>query len=774
MGNKDIRTNVVIAAETKGFDAARQKAAKVTSEAAKGMAAQVKGFGDAEKGSAALNKALERLNKTKFTDVGKQIGGLKDNLSELHKKQHVVTEAMAEMDDKAGPAYEKLKERLKQINQEAKSTTTRIKSLTGAFAKQAEVIETTKIKRKAFAQGMAQGGFPIPGIGLQRGPGMGSQMRGMALGMGLRGAVSGIGAAGSAAFGGVQGMARGISAIPLVGGALAGQFQQAAAYAQQNIAWQRTKLAQAPYMESTQDILRRQVSLSRNAAYQKAVQQRQASESDVSALVARASYLEERASTVERIKGGGVVGGDEILNLIQREEQTREPVSRYMKSIGKRNIRKLGRKDITRDDPGLLRLQARQLDDEMATALASQRKADDAVIRAEVKARSRMRDPLAGIGSMGVSLMGVSKPEAAQMAGAIAQAGGGYISGARQRGLIGEGFAARTAFGIGPETTGAFFGAARRGGLVGGGGRSGSAFKDAIAEGLEMGFSRSEVNKWMQMTAQGIQRFENTGIPINTKSISDLAGDISGAGLTGTRAAAMARGITGGLQGIGSRGIQSGTDLMMLQLVGGYRGGGAADYRAARSRLEELDIGGQGVGGLARNTKVSEALRRVMSMAGGDKASQAELLQQVVTRLGGQGSVKEFDWLASFLRGETGSPEQQLAIQKEGARRADGASAAESILEKGGLKALARTSISGYAPDVKKMASLENRQIAVGAKMVKTVMKLEDASMKTTEALNKNLGGAIDKAADGLIFLQKKAIAAAEAIAEGQLPGFTS
>ena len=77
----------------------------------------------------------------------------------------------------------------------------------------------------------------------------------------------------------------------------------------------------------------------------------------------------------------------------------------------------------------------------------------------------------------------------------------------------------------------------------------------------------------MQQTAQGIRQFETTGIPINTPSISALAGDIAGAGITGTRAARMAGGMAAGLQGIGQRGIQSGIDHLMLQLIGGFRWG---------------------------------------------------------------------------------------------------------------------------------------------------------------------------------------------------------
>ena len=756
MANKNIRTNVIVSAEAKGFDTVQQKSAKVSAEAAKGMAQQVKGFKDAEKGSVTFHKSLEKLNKMSFKDVQKQIGGLKDNLSELKKTQFAVTDAMSGVDGKAGPAYSKLKERLKQVRDESKQTESQISSLTSAFAKQAQESEKAariaEQRKGAFVQGMAQGGLPMPAPFLQRGPGMGRQMAGMAVGMGARGAMRGASALGSATFGGVQGMAQGLGAIPLVGGVIAGQFQQSIGYAQQNIGWQRSRLANAPYMESMDDFKRRR---SISAESVSAVKRREASEGDVSALIARASYLEERANMVEKIKKGESVGGSEVLNMVQREVKTREPVSQYMESTGRRSLRNLSRRDITRDDPGLLRLQASELDKEIASALSSQRKA----VSEEKKAISKgsgMRDPMAGVAGMGVNLMGVSMTEAEQMAASIAQAGGGYVGGARQQELIGQGFAAKTAFGIGADTTGAFFGASRRGGLTGTGG--GNGFKDAIAEGLEMGLSRSEVNKWMQMTAQGISQFETTGIPINTGSISDLAGNISGAGLTGTRALSMARGITGGLQGIGSRGMQSGTDMMMLQLVGGYKGGGASEYRAARSRLEELNMGGQGVDAIAGNSKIANALKRVMGLAGGDRGSQAELLQQVVTKLGGRGSVKEFDWLQRSLSGGEATPEQFAAIQQEKAMRAAGAGRAAGIRKKGGLKDLASGMVGTYSPGARAMAGLENQQIDAGGKVVGRVISLEQASINTAKAFENLAGKHIDTLTASLGALSDEAL----------------
>lgn len=803
MANNDIRTNVVISAETKGFDTAQQKAAKVSSEAAKGMDAQVKGFADAEKGSVAFQKALDRLNKMTFREVQKQIGGLKGNLVDLHKEQLALTEVMSSIDDKAGPEYDSLKERLKKIKDQSKDTEQQVSSLTKAFAKQAqEADRAAKIAEQrsgAFLQGMAQGGLPMPAPFLQRGPGMGRQMAGMAVGSGLRGAMNMGRGAGTAMFGGVQGMATGISSIPMVGGALAGQFQQAAAYAQQNIEWQRTRLAVAPYMESTgARTARGNLLAAGSSAYSSARAKRNATQSEYLRLGQERSFLQdeqrsriarsamEAQATRNRKKGGGTLGEaagqvwddisgsfhDALMDMgittttgRQRLERKQRYDTTSASVTEKYSKKRLGDKELSN--------RISELDKQLELKAVALSDADVATARARRSASSRLGGGIFGsISSMGLNLMGAGKPEAAQVAAAIAQAGGGYARGAKDQGILSAGFAAKTVYGIGPETTGAFFGAGRRGGMVGAEGRSGDAFKNALAEGLSLGFSKSELNRWMQMTAQGIQQFEQTGIPVNTTSISALAGEIIGAGITGTRAAALSRGISGGLQGIGSQGIQSGTDLMMLQLVGGYQGGGAADYRAARARMERMDIGNRQVGELAGDTTVSNALRTVMKMAGADPASQAELLQQVVTRLGGRGSVTDFDWLQRRLSGGEATPEQLKAMKKEGRRRRAGSVEAGVVLADQGLEGMAAQTVREYAPSVQKQEALRNRQITEGGKMVDNVIALEKAAFKTTQTFNTLAGDTINNLTENINIFSTRVLEAAEYLKEFGINGF--
>jgi hypothetical protein len=300
--------------------------------------------------------------------------------------------------------------------------------------------------------------------------------------------------------------------------------------------------------------------------------------------------------------------------------------------------------------------------------------------------------------------------------------------------------------------------------MVGATGEAGTAYKAVLSEGLKMGLEGSEMTAYIQQMAQGIQQFESTGIPINPKSITALAGDISRTGITGTRALAMAGGLAGGLQQIGQRGIRGGVDHLMLQLLGGYRGGGAGEYRAARARLEELGgtVAGGGVEGVAGTSRITGALGQIMRFAGGDPGAQTELLQRAMEQMGVRGSVREFDWLARSIRGEEATGEQLEAIRREEGRLAKGFEREEAIREGGGFERAARRAVSTYGPGARAQANLVNRQIAAGRRMVGVVMKLENMALNTTNAFNKLTGEPLKKVIDGLDTLSQKAFDAAD------------
>ena len=553
---KDIRSGVIVEAQTKGFETAQQKVAKFNAEANQGVAAQAKGFAETEKSSASLDKALERLKKnftgsasefkkqiqavTKefntldridFKDVQKQIGGLQEELVGLNKEQAAVTSVMGGMADKSSDAYGKLENHLKDITSEARTTERQISSLTGAFAKQSKEVQKLadidKRRRGAFVQGLAQGGLPFPAPFVQRGPGMGRQVAGMAIGRGVMGGIRGGRAVGGAAFGGVQGMARGLGALPLVGGALAGQFSAAAQYAQQNIQWQKTKLEQAPYMEGVGDIRERHAYLSkRSAKFKKALAVRKEARSAVEQAAEESQYIKQAMRDKERAKRDDIALGEagkkgvvaftkeEFSQGIAKHQREyakfKNPLTSGFKTAMEGGIsgmlsgatmeelivggleRGIAEAKVTRKKGKILPIEelTKNLEKSQARLEASEIKsvkADKDLARVEKGASKKYGvDPFRDVTKLGLSLLGVSKPEAAQAAGSIIRAGGGRKAEAQGQGMIAAGFAAKSAYDIDYGTSGAFLSGGRRGGLAGARGQADEAFKKTLAEGLQM------------------------------------------------------------------------------------------------------------------------------------------------------------------------------------------------------------------------------------------------------------------------------------------------
>lgn len=824
-----------LSAETKGFATAQQKATKLNEAIAKGTAEQTKGFAAAQKQSEILDKALGRLTKTfsgtsgeikkqvqtvmkemstlgkvDFKGAKKELGDLQDHLSGLQQEQVAVTKVMADMADKTSEPYQKLKDHLKGISGEARTTSRRIEHLTRAFSAQFEeakrAAEQAEKARGAFVQGLAQGGLPFPAPFLQRGPGMGRQVAGMAIGKGIMGGARGAQAMGGAMFGGVGGLAQAMQALP-GGGVLSGQFMTAAQYAQQNIQWQRTKLGMAPYMEDVGQMQERGDYLTQRSARLKSARSKK-EKADVEleqaqdqlrtlGIAAQHMYRQKREKEAraeilspegEKVfqKGKGIADkakdaliayGDTVdatLELVKKGDLWGAVTGKGGDIAAKKEIE---RRELLTTSKGEMK-SIEELDkkrDEVYDKMDKRRKKSlkaDADYRKELSKASKKygAGPFRDVGALGVGLMGVGKPEAAQFVGGMIQAGGGFAGEAREQGMLGTSMAAKTLFGAGPEVSGAFLQAGRRGGMVGGGGRAGGAYTDAIAEGLRMGFEGSEMTNYLQQMAQGIQSFQATGIPINPKSITTLAGDITKSGITGTRAMAMAQGLTGGLQQIGQRGIRSGLDHIMLQLVGGYQGGGAKEYRAARARMQDLagTVQGGGVEDVAAQSTIMGALRQLMKFAGGDESAQAEMLQRAMEQLGVRGGVREFDWLQRQLAGEEFTPEQMAAVGREYSttpgkegRRVKGAGRVRALTGEGGrldLEKAARTAVGTYAPGARAQAAIENRQIAVGRRMVGVVNQLEGMAVSATDAFTELTGKPLQMAIKGLGALGKSAL----------------
>ena len=214
---KDYKTNVIIDHQVKGVEKLKQGGDRVASSLSK------------------MRGSLQTLKK-EYADTQKALDGLTKALN----KQTDTTERLAKKREELAS--------LKKVEASAKAAQREVERRNREEQRRQEQISG------AFTQGLVQGGFPVPAMFLQRGPGMGRQLAGMGVGR-IAGTGLGMGKAGLAgSFTGVAGLQQFLSSIPYVGGLLAGQVGKLAGYAEQNIGYQKTELGAAPYLSEFQDL----------------------------------------------------------------------------------------------------------------------------------------------------------------------------------------------------------------------------------------------------------------------------------------------------------------------------------------------------------------------------------------------------------------------------------------------------------------------------------------------------------------------------------------
>lgn len=252
---RDVRTNVVLTAETKGLDKALREVLGINQTALEGLKEQSHAYGK----------------------VQKDVKGMQTVLQDLTKRQLELRRAMAAVDDKSSSTYREMEEDLKKVNRAATEQAKTINLVARAYQAEAEAAKKLSAaqrevmnqqrqqekqqqeqRRGAFTQGFLQAAAPgMAPLFLQRGPGMGRQFAGQMLGTGLRRAGQfGWGMTGGGAFSGLQGMQQGLAGIPIVGGFLAGQLGTAAGYSQQALEYQRQRVEALPYLGGPGNIQR--------------------------------------------------------------------------------------------------------------------------------------------------------------------------------------------------------------------------------------------------------------------------------------------------------------------------------------------------------------------------------------------------------------------------------------------------------------------------------------------------------------------------------------
>lgn len=694
---KDVKTNVVVGVQTRGVKEARRETNAFNKELANGAKEQSKRYVDAQKDLSNLTKEIERS------------GAVARRVSEQTaraKKQQLAEEERA------------IRRATRRAEQEM------MRSVRQAHRQK----EKDDAKRAgAFRQGLAQGGLPLPAPFLQRGPGMGRQLAGMAVGKAISGTVGGVAGAALTGIGGIQ---QALSGIPILGGAMAGQLGAAASYTQQHIQLQRQRIGMASYLTSPGQLAK---SGEFNAARNAAQRERDALQSERDYTEAELTLAPIDTALNERMAGLGKDGryADQL-----RRYGARHPGLQTQLAGG--NLEKLRQKEKT-------------LAAKLATQDAALAKKDAAISKMPKGAPAA--PGLGGLQALGLSLLGVGKAEAEQSAAGIVQAGGGRLQEARQNDIIRTGFAAKTLYGVQEGTSGAFLKGARRGGLVGAQGDAGRAMTEAIQAGLRMGLETSEISDYLNSIAQGIQQFEQTGIPVAKDSIAGMGQAFAvGGAITGTRAMKMGTGLTNYAQTMGQRGIKGGGDLLMLQMLGGYKGGGAKGLQDALINMEQMkgNIKDKFVGNSAWEVSTEDAtsdfLRKIIEFSGGG-AGGVMGLQKQLSRMGVTLSQGESRILGKRLMGEELDAMDQSVIDLESERRESGYGEALRIgatTRSGklvGMSGSAAKAVSRLGGSAKAQTAIQNRQLNIGRDMAPAVLSLERAATTTNEAFKDLIKG---------------------------------
>jgi hypothetical protein len=691
-----LRTDLLVSYQSKGYSEVQNQMGKLAGSAAKANEQQARGYSE-------VNTEVERLRK--------RLQDLSVEQLELNKQMEAV--------DRASPAYKKLQEQLKGVQREGQGVERMLRQVERAFKDQTDSADKAATKhlkameemqrRGSLMQGLIQGMVP-EAAGLQRGPGMMRQ----AIGMGAGRAVRGMGAGMMGVpFSGAQAIATTLREIPFAGGLLAAPFEQASQFGGQALQVQRQRMQMLPSM-------------------------------NIAGFGARTRRTEQAALRRER---GGIEErvGQFRAGLIQRTPMEPLPEGTPMFSFEQ------GRGFAPTEE-------AQRLPPGIEEATRGERRRQEEAVRRRVRRRAR-RDLFGGIRGAGRELLGVGEPEALQRAQAMVGAAGGTMQGLRRQGMLRTGMAAEALFGVQAPTAGAFARGGRLGAFAGAQpgerGMGARAMTEAIAGAMEMGLSGAEIPNYLQQIAGGITQWEQTGIPVAREALVGFGTEISKLGLGGVRGGAVGAGFVRAAQGLSRRGPQSAGELMMLQTLGGFQGGGAGAFEQAQIQMEQLDptkIGSE---------QIQNLIGRYMQAGGGGAAGRI-LARQQLGQMGIQVGAEEMQLLGRRISGEKLSKAQEQRMRMLSEQRQEAAVGAPRTPKQMQDQAIKMLDMFGGA--LQKQASIQNDQIKAGEKMIPMLHALEGTSTALAKKFGELAGDPLGDFAGSLERAAKKLIAFEEGI----------
>lgn len=626
---------------------------------------------------------LGRSSKKAMVESQQEVARLEGSLRRLASEQVRLNRAL-EATDRGTKAYRTLTEELRGVQRQAAQTTTTITALERAYQEAGQ-------RRGAFTQGLLQGAVPGAAF-IQRGPGAMRQAAGVGVGRALRGVAGGMA---QTPFTGASGLAQALQSIP-GGGFLAMPLMTAMGQAQQALGFRQTQMQQAPFlggmgMQVAQARARRGAGARAAEAAQLAAFERPVSAADIRERVGGGVAAEARRRGVEVSTGSPM---DMLRNMVSM------PGTTAARQTQARNIQA----ELARDGENRAKAEF-DIRNERATK-AFRKEMEKTRNQAAAGVRRRFLGDITGTGVD----FGFAPSEALGVAGAISAAGGGTGREMARQGLLRPAMAAQRFLGVGPDVAGAFLQGGRRGGVVGGRGRAGEAFEEALRDGLRMGLQGSELQEHMAAMAADIRSWRNTGIPINTGSISEMGRTIGQMGVGGLRGAVMARGLGARARDLSTRGPQTAAEFAMFQELGGFKGGGAQDVEEAQLKLEEGNLTG-------------DDMRRLFSRfmgAGGGGAPGRAVFRRAMRGLGINVGIRESRILEKQVRGGRLDPGEMDLMSQIERERAGGEAAAGAFQPDRLARAL--------DPAIRRQASIARRQVESGQVMIKVMQDLESST----------------------------------------------
>lgn len=504
--------------------------------------AQPKGFDKAKRAAKgayqeldprALNKGTKALNK-ELSALSKQFRGMRDSMKDLDK--------LLSMKDGVKGAAEMRKE-IERLNREVD----RMSRRGGAGA---------------GASGGIRGGF---GVGVLQGAGLGEVFVNNGFGRNVAGRMAGRGmrrgaSVATSGFSGLGGLAQAAGGIPIAGGFLSGQVSNLMATSQMGMAALRERQRLVPYMGAAA------LGDEMNAARSRAVGANPIAKRDALA-VTQAGYAAMQKAEAARSAPPPIRALD-VMDI----------------KSGRLNRAALSEARSANVDPATLTIEAMEAEEKRQTLAVrrSRSRQNRAVAKAE---RGVLGTPMKTITGLGAG-MGLGPAEARQLTGDLTQAAGGsllqFTKGKAGREFLGEAMASQQLLGVGANVSGAFMREANLGNMEGGAKGALHEFRETIRSGMGLALEGSDLQHYMQTTAQAMARFEQTGMALEPASIGQMGRVMAMGGLGGVRGASVGAQVAQAGQRLALSGPSSGVEQIMFRELYGFKGGGIDDFARAQ------------------------------------------------------------------------------------------------------------------------------------------------------------------------------------------------